>query len=166
MNQINYVIGDVTHPNGDGIKFIAHCCNNLGAWGRGVVLAISRRWGMPELMYRKFAEEHPNELRESLGEIQTIPVEKDIIVINIIGQDGIGTKNGVPPIRYEAIREGLIKIQETMENYKNPSLHLPRMGAGLAGGKWEEIEKIILETIEFPVTVYTLKKEAHLYGMS
>ena len=164
---IQHVIGDATQPQETGMKFIAHCCNNLGAWGAGFVLALSRRWGMPELMYRKWAQERPFELRESLGKIQVVPVERDIMVINIIGQDGVGPTNGIPPIRYEAIREGLEKAQTIMEGYANktPTLHIPRIGSGLAGGHWEEIEKIIEETIKIPIYVYTLPQEAEKYVM-
>ena len=83
--MIKHVIGDATDPiGGKGMKFIGHCCNNVGAWGRGFVLALSHRWGMPELMYRRWAQERPEELKESLGKIQVIPVEKEIMVVNII----------------------------------------------------------------------------------
>jgi len=30
MKDINYIIGDVTDPQGDGKKLIIHCCNDLG----------------------------------------------------------------------------------------------------------------------------------------
>ena len=28
LNKINYIQGDATNPVGDGIKIIAHICNN------------------------------------------------------------------------------------------------------------------------------------------
>jgi len=166
---LEHLIGDATNPVGDkGMKFIAHCCNNIGAWGAGFVMALSRRWGMPELMYRKWAQENPAEMRESLGKIQVVPVEKDIMVINIIGQHRIGPdKDGNPPIRYNAIKEGLLKTNEIMDGYsgKNPTLHMPRIGSGLAGGDWDKIEKIIKETVKYKTFVYTLPHEAEKYGM-
>jgi len=166
--KINYIIGDATNPvqNEKGMKFIAHCCNNIGAWGSGFVIALSKRWGTPELIYRKWVEETSDNLEERLGRIQVIPVEKDIMVANIIGQNGIGIKNGIPPIRYEAIKKGLDKLQEVMVEYenKNPSLHLPRIGAGLAGGDWKKIEEIIESSITFPTTVYTLASEVHKFS--
>jgi len=167
VNKINYVIGDATDPvEIDGIKFIAHCCNNRGIWGSGFVLAVSHRWGMPELMYRRWAEKK-DEMLQSLGKVQVVPVEKDMFVVNIIGQDGVGRDDqGGPPIRYEAIRTGLRKVQQTMLQHKNASLHMPRIGAARAGGDWLEIEKIIQEEItESPVYIYTLPHEKHLYGM-
>ena len=49
--QIHYRVGDATAPVADGPKIIAHICNDIGAWGRGFVLAISRRWPEPEKAY-------------------------------------------------------------------------------------------------------------------
>lgn len=165
MSEINYVIGDATKPQGEGMKFITHCCNNIGGWGSGFVVALSRMWGMPELMYRKAFQERPEEMREALGTIQVVPVEKDVIVVNIIGQRGTISKENPKPIDYDAIREGLRKTNEIMEKHKKPSLHAPRLGCGLAGGDWAEIEKILKEEIAFPMTVYTLPHEAEKYGL-
>jgi D-glycero-D-manno-heptose 1,7-bisphosphate phosphatase len=39
--NIQYIVGDATHPLGDGNKVIAHICNDIGAWGAGFVLAIA-----------------------------------------------------------------------------------------------------------------------------
>lgn len=49
---ISYVTGDATHPHGQGPKVICHVCNDIGGWGRGFVLALSRRWPQPEADYR------------------------------------------------------------------------------------------------------------------
>jgi hypothetical protein len=43
MTDIQYRIGDATAPTTDGNKFIAHICNDIGGWGKGFVLAISKR---------------------------------------------------------------------------------------------------------------------------
>lgn len=51
---LNYVKGDATSPQGDGTKAIVHVCNNIGAWGAGFVMAISRRWPEPEAAYREW----------------------------------------------------------------------------------------------------------------
>jgi len=50
--NIQYVKGDATTPQGDGHKIIVHVCNDLGKWGKGFVLAISKRWKEPEATYR------------------------------------------------------------------------------------------------------------------
>ena len=49
---ITYQIGDATQPIGDHPKIIVHVCNDAGGWGKGFVLAVSRRWREPERRYR------------------------------------------------------------------------------------------------------------------
>lgn len=44
MPSIAYRVGDATQPVGDGPKILVHVCNDIGAWGRGFVVALSRRW--------------------------------------------------------------------------------------------------------------------------
>jgi len=53
MKPITYIKGDATNPQAKGTKIIIHICNNLGGWGKGFVLAISKRWKAPEEAYRK-----------------------------------------------------------------------------------------------------------------
>jgi O-acetyl-ADP-ribose deacetylase (regulator of RNase III) len=43
-NKINYINGDATPPLAKGIKIIAHICNAMGGWGKGFVVAISKKW--------------------------------------------------------------------------------------------------------------------------
>jgi hypothetical protein len=41
---INYLKGDATNPLGPGKKALLHICNTTGTWGKGFVLALSKRW--------------------------------------------------------------------------------------------------------------------------
>lgn len=143
MEIINYISGDATNPIIDGNKVIVHICNDIGGWGKGFVLAISKRWKQPENEYRKWFNSKDNFL---LGEVQFVQVEDDIWVANIIGQHKINKdENGNAPIRYEAIKIGLKKvIKFAKEN--NASAHMPRIGCGLAGGTWDKIEPLINES--------------------
>jgi len=147
--EINYLHGDATNPQGEGNMIIPHIVNDLGAWGAGFVLALSKKWNAPENVYRLNAK-HDN---IQLGTIHTIQVESNIYVCNMVGQHGIGYDKGVPPIRYDALKQCLIEVNKLAINI-NASLHCPKFGAGLAGGNWSEIEKIIEETITVPVYVY------------
>jgi len=45
---IVYLKGDATQPQAKGVKIIVHCCNDLGGWGKGFVLALRKRWPEPE----------------------------------------------------------------------------------------------------------------------
>ena len=145
--MIKYLRGDATKPIGDGNKYIVHCCNDIGAWGAGFVLAISRRWVKPEIRYRLMKE-------RNLGDIEIVAVEKDISVVNLIGQRGIGIKDGIPPISYQAIDTGFGKLAECLKDIPNSSIHMPRIGCGLAGGDWTKIEPLIINRFSMSVYVY------------
>ena len=69
------------------------------------------------------------------------------------------SKNNIAPIRYGAVKECLSKIVVQANNLE-ASIHMPRIGCGLAGGKWEEIEPIINQTLlreNLEVFVYDFK---------
>lgn len=157
--KIKYVYGDATQPQAEGPKIILHLCNTLGLWGRGFVLAISKRWPEPEKHYREWAKEGFSDWQDfELGAMQLVPVESDTFVANIIGQEGIRgrTPDGGAPIRYEAVRSGLKKVRNRAEMLR-ASVHMPRIGCGLAGGSWNKIEPIIQEELVdkgIEVTVY------------
>lgn len=150
--KINYVKGDATAPVGDGQKIIVHVCNNIGAWGAGFVLAVSKKWKQPEEYYRSLKT-------YNLGESYLIRVEDDITICNLIGQENIRSSNpnSIPPVRYVAIEKGLKDLAEMIKNIPEYSVHMPMIGSGLAGGNWRIIERIIEVTLcdaGIPVTVY------------
>jgi len=145
MNQINYLKGDATVPQAKGVKIIAHICNNQGGWGKGFVLAISKRWQKPEVAYRKWHKERARNNFE-LGNIQLIQVENYVHIANMLGQQGIKTGSKGAPIRYEALEKCLEKLA-VEATALSASVHMPRIGCGLAGGKWERVEPLIQKTL-------------------
>ncbi len=164
---LNYRIGDATQPYGVGNKVLVHVCNDVGAWGKGFVLAISKRWKEPEKQYRQWSK-GDIDMPFQLGNVGYVQVEDDLWVANLIGQHGRslpsseakGRVAGIPPVRYGAIRDGLENVA-VFAREKKASVHMPRIGAGLAGGNWETIEEIIKETVVaqgLEVTVYDLPK--------
>ena len=168
-NRLNYVKGDATTPLGEGKKYIVHICNDIGGWGAGFVVALSKRWIEPERSYRLWYKEKyyidrsTNKILFDLGNIQEVPVTSDISVINMIAQHnvfGMKDENGniLPPIRYDKLRRCLNKVAE-MALKENASVHMPKIGAGLAGGKWNIIEGIINDELVdrgIKTTVYIL----------
>lgn len=155
MTEITYLKGDATTPQARGNKIIAHVCNDLGGWGKSFVLAISKRWPEPEAEYRHW---HRNRAQNNfaLGEIQLINVEKYIWVANMIGQRGMKTGSKGPPVRYPAIEQSLKSVADKAREL-SASVHMPRIGCGLAGGKWDMIEPLIEQTLcvtEIEVYVY------------
>lgn len=115
-------------------------------------MAISKRWKQPEAEYREWFKSGES---FSLGEIQIIKVEEETWFCNMIGQHRtITSSKGISPIRYEAVEKCLEKLAlEALQ--LNAEIHMPRIGCGLAGGKWEEIEPIIVKTLlRHDVSVY------------
>ena len=120
-------------------------------------MALSRRWPEPEQCYRAWHRGESNAPFE-LGQVQFVQVENDTWIANLIGQCDIRPSEGIPPIRYEAVRAGLLRIGSEAKRL-GASIHMPRIGCGLAGGKWEEVSALIEQELlvhSIPVTVYDL----------
>lgn len=155
--KIVFKVGDATAPTGIGSKLIVHVCNDVGAWGAGFVLALSKRWPEPEAMYRQWSQ-GKEKMPFELGQVQMVRVSPDIEVANIIGQRGIHRTGSLPPIRYDAIERGLETVAAHCIQH-SASVHMPRIGCGLAGGKWSEVERLVLRQLivkGVSVTVYDL----------
>ena len=144
--MIQIIKGDATEP----IKkpaIIAHICNTAGRWGRGFVVPLGEKYPMAKSAYLSLPE-------YTLGKIQVINCGNDIVVVNMIAQYGIFPMNGIPPIRYDAVRQCLIKVHNKAL-LECRSVHMPKIGSGLAGGDWKTIYKIIQDIFDtFGVDVY------------
>ena len=155
MIALGFIKGDATSPQAKGMKIIAHICNDLGKWGKGFVMAVSARWPEPEAAYREWHRDRSSN-DFGLGAVQFVQVERYIWVANMIAQHGVRGGSRTAPIRYEAVEECLSKVSVKAVEL-GASVHMPRIGCGLAGGKWERIELIIVKTLceaDVPVTVY------------
>ncbi len=157
MKSIVYLVGDATKPQAAGNKIIIHVCNDVGAWGKGFVLALSKVSSAPERCFRGwYLEREHNDF--ALGAVQFVSISPDILVANMIGQHGIRAFRSVPPVRYDAV-ETALKTVGKKALAENASIHLPRIGCGLAGGEWRKIEPLIEQQIcalGVPVFVYDL----------
>ncbi|BBC31404.1 uncharacterized protein SGFS_026980 [Streptomyces graminofaciens] len=155
MSGITYVRGDATVPLGKGVKIIAHVCNDSGGWGKGFVLALSRRWPQPEASYRAWHRDRAaNDF--GLGAAQFVRVGTYTWVANLIGQRGTRTGSKGVPVRYEAIDTALGLLADRALEL-GASVHMPRIGCGLAGGKWSRVEPLIADRLlgrGISVTVY------------
>jgi O-acetyl-ADP-ribose deacetylase (regulator of RNase III) len=150
-SMIRYMKGDATCPQAKGQKVIVHVCNDAGKWGKGFVMAVSKRWPKTREEYLSWYKDGKN---FTLGAVQLVEAQADITVANIVGQKGTKSGSKGNPVRYDAIKAGLQGVAKHFKG-KDVSIHMPRIGCGLAGGKWERIEPIIKETLgEFEVTVY------------
>jgi O-acetyl-ADP-ribose deacetylase (regulator of RNase III) len=114
-----------------------------------------RRWEQPEAEYRAwYAAGRAGEF--GLGEVQFVQVEPDIWVANMVAQRGVKTGSSGPPIRYKAVALCLGKVGVKAVEL-GASVHMPRIGCGLAGGEWSRVEPLIEEYLwrrGVAVTVY------------
>ena len=158
MREIKYIVGDVREPIGEGNKLIIHCVNSIGVMGSGVARALFKKWPVVRERYLEWSKQG----NFTLGNVQFLSVDggKSIAVANMIGQEGVGLdKDGKPPIRYEAMRECLVRVADLVLRHK-ASVHIPYlMGCDLAGGSWDVVEPMIIEELcskDIEVTVYDL----------
>lgn len=155
MTPLRTIQGDATSPQAKGPKIIAHVCNDIGGWGSGFVVAVSKRWKEPERDFRDW-HRHRASNDFALGAVRLVQVRPDLWVANMIGQRGIRTGSKGPPIRYQAIERCLEKLADHALE-RAASVHLPKIGSGLAGGSWTKVEPLILRTLcarDIDVTVY------------
>lgn len=151
---ISYLTGDATHIDGARPHVVAHICNDSGGWGKGFVLAISRRWPEPEIAYRRWAK---NGQDFGLGMVQIVPVNDDLAVANMVAQHGYRTQSNPVAVRYDALDTCLRKLAERLPD--GTTIQMPRIGCGLAGGDWNQIEPLIqthLSDHGFDIHVYDL----------
>ncbi|WP_240670308.1 Appr-1-p processing protein [Actinoplanes solisilvae] len=130
-------------------------CNDLGGWGKGFVLAVSRRWPEPERAYRQWHRGRSgNDF--GLGATQLVQVRPDVWVANMVAQHGMRTGSGGPPVRYDAVEQCLTTIGGHAQRL-GATVHLPRIGCGLAGGRWNLIEPLVVAALcarDVGTTVY------------
>ncbi|MDD5651077.1 MAG: Appr-1-p processing protein, partial [Candidatus Nanoarchaeia archaeon] len=108
MAELKYLTGDATKPV-QTPAYIVHICNNKGGWGAGFVVAVTKNLGRgPEASYRLWSREAEG---FRLGKIQIVTVDSNISVVNMIAQDGYGTKeNNFKPLHLKALRQCLKQV--------------------------------------------------------
>ena len=144
QGRLKYVVGDATIPMSAGHRIIIHVCNDVGKFGKGFAAALGKRWKKPENEYRRW---YRSQSMFKLGEVQTINVQSDTMIVNMIAQHDIKPdEDGTPPIRYDALKKCLSQVGELAQD-QGSSIHAGRFGAGNAGGNWEEIEKLIIQEL-------------------
>lgn len=150
--QLTFVKGDVCNSAVQGKKVLVHCCNDNGVMGAGVARAIAKKWPHVEKEHIAwFDKEIPR-----LGDIQLVKAEDNLVVCNLIGQKDMGIQTicgrSFPPVRYEAFVEGFWRLREKLTPYLQKGIDIsiiaPRLGCGLAGGKWDKVEQCFKEVFE------------------
>lgn len=159
---------------------IAHGCNTLNIMGAGIAPLMAKAFGADiwdDLDQESIEENNLEHHRiEKLGTISwfspakdfnefqrsrfALTVPEDLVVINAYTQHHLGRnhKDGVSaPLDYEALTLCLRKMNVV---FAGKHIGLPQVGAGLGGGDWNRIKKIIQEELtDCLVTVVIYKPD-------
>lgn len=152
--KIKYIQGDVTEATQ---LIIGHGCNAQGKMNSGVAKAIRTKF---PAAYRAYKEAHDRGDLEVGSNVVAVEGEFDSdqykIVFNMITQEYYG-HDGKQYCDYDAIRSCLKYLNELAEALGETEIALPKIGAGLGGGDWNIISKIIEEeSITFQPIIYFL----------
>ncbi len=145
---MNHKTGDLIQLAHEGhFDVIAHGANCFCTFGAGIAKAIKE----------SFPEAYEADLKtrkgdySKLGKLSLAKIKRDshqFIVANLYTQYFFGKAKDPKDskeIRYKAIEKSLKELKKQIPY--DASIGLPKIGAGLAGGDWEIIRKIIMSVI-------------------
>jgi len=132
-------------------NIIAHGCNCSGGFGSGVAGQIAKKWPVAKDYY---LASHVDGY--GLGSVQMVPIGTNKWVANCRTQKAY-LPRGICHADYSAIESAMMSLREYAETFNNSSIAIPKIGAGLAGGDWAIIERIINYIFDnYDITVYEL----------
>jgi len=137
---ITYLKGDASAPRGNAPRVIAQIVNDSAfTWGGGFSLAIRRKWPEAQQAYRQWA--YKNRANLSLGSVHIADAQDNLAIASMVAQRGYGPSDK-PRIRYAALRACLQHLSGLAVKQK-ATIHMPRIGTGLAGGSWNIVSELI-----------------------
>jgi len=135
--MITYITGDLVR-DAEQFDVIGHCCNCFNTMGSGIAPQIKAKF--PEAYAVDNATVKGD--KSKLGTI-TYTENTTPIIVNIYGQyDYTGRRRNEMDLDYNALRSGLRLMKQ---KFTGKRFALPKLGAGLAGGDWTVIERILQE---------------------
>ena len=144
--KIQYVDGDLFSTE---IEHILHGCNAQGVMGSGVAKIIKEQFFDAYKFYAEQYDEHGLKL----GDVQFVPASGKVIV-NAITQEFYG-RDGKRYVSYDAVAAVMKTVNQVLKLSGHTRLAMPKIGAGLGGGDWDVIARIIeQELIDIEPVVY------------
>lgn len=145
--MITKIKGNIFESDAEAIVNPVNCD---GIMGKGLALEIKKKYPSVFLQYRKFCKS--GEL--VIGKVLLVKTkeEQPKYIINF------PTKNHWRnPSEYSYIKLGLGSLKSLLKKYqpKINSIAIPALGCGLGGLKWEEVSKMIEESLkDLDVDIY------------
>lgn len=137
-NLVKMMIQAVEHDTSSSRKtFFTHGCNCHAAMGSGIAPQIAKAFPQVEEQDRLFHNlmHRNNRPAFMLGEARPVSLSQNVTVFNSYTQYYPGKD-----FRPQALVNAFKAINTMIEGH---TLIIPRIGAGVAGGDWEEISKLI-----------------------
>jgi len=130
---------------------ICHQVNCRGKMGAGLAKQIADRYPQAKSSYELECRIRTPE--NLLGDIATAKIYDDLWVVGLFAQLDYGREPGKCYTGYFSLVQSLVRLQAMRGNprcaFHNFPVYIPYgMGAGLAGGDWKKIEKILEVFIE------------------
>jgi hypothetical protein len=164
--NLAYTSGDIVElPSDPHPIVIAHVVSDsVRGWTRnGAAGAIGRAFPDFAGAYRAWTIADPTNLQ--LGNVHSLGREvggRLVEVVSLVAQHGYGPGEGTR-LRYDALDEALERVAPIALRV-NAEVHVPRLGAGRAGGRWDVIEQLLIRRLAdrgVRVVVHTLPSPAN-----
>ena len=117
---------------------IVHICNNINIWSQGFVLALEAKYPQAKITYHTETQ--------ILGKVQYTHINDNLVIANMIAQDGVMTANNLEPLKWEALELCLEHVYRYAKK-EAYTIQMPKIGSGLAGGNWEDIKQLIFSSL-------------------
>lgn len=158
--MLKYKVGDLLEAAKNGeVNIIGQQCNCFNARKRGIAPLIDKAF--PEAAEADDATIKGDESK--FGSLSyAYSKQYDVGIFNLYGQWGWWKReDGLPNTDLPKLRSAFVEMTYILLQHEaDYKIGLPKLGAGLGGGKWEDVEKIIKETLcdaGFDVTIYILE---------
>jgi O-acetyl-ADP-ribose deacetylase (regulator of RNase III) len=118
---------------------IAHQVNCQGKMGAGLAKQLRAKY--PQVYHQYINSFKTGKLQ--LGTVQLVPINQDLYVANLAGQNGYGTQH--QQTDYHALTQCLIQLQNLSQKLELIPYLPYKIGCGLAGGDWQIVSSLIIK---------------------
>lgn len=140
--MVKIVKGDLFDHAKEGI--IAHGCNCRGGFGAGFVVPLANKY--PEAK-NKYVEKFLGD-GWKLGDVQFVIIDSNILIANCATQDRYWKLViGEVLVSYPALNNAMKKVANLAKRL-DCQVHIPFIGAGLAGGDKTKIMAVFLDAFK------------------
>jgi O-acetyl-ADP-ribose deacetylase (regulator of RNase III) len=165
MAQVSYVDGDVLQPqrlSKDNWCVIAQVVNNVGAFGAGLAAQTAKQFPEVKKRYRNWTGS--STFKMGANEYVIFPEQKLCFAL-MLCQDGLPGRDNPTPLRYPALQQCLKKLGLHAEEMV-AEVHMPKIGCGIARGRWGLVCPYLVSEIpaSVPVIVYEREKSLRLFA--